>query len=202
VTCYDRTAKVYSVPELHLLASMPMGTNQGLSVAWSPDGSSIASTGRDLLLRVRTPEGALIAERRVSPQTPWTVAYSPDGRRLAVGNWARSIEIFDVDGLGLLHTLTGPSGLITQLGWTAGESEENPLMYGSSADGAVRVWNVETDRVLFELAPFLSSDMTSCAISPDGTRLAAAGAWGETAIWDLRRWDLWAQRTVLREGGR
>jgi len=202
VTCYDRTAKVYSVPELHLLASMPLGTNQGLSVAWSPDGSSIASTDRDQMVRVRTPDGALLAERSVSPYTPWTVAYSPDGRRLAVGSWARNIEILDVSGLGLLHTLTGPSGLITQIGWTAGERAERPLLYASSADGAVRVWNVETDRVLFELAPFLSSDMTSCAISADGTQLAAAGAWGETAVWDLTRWDLWARRTVLRVGGR
>ena len=72
----------------------------------------------------------------------------------------------------------------------------SPLIYASAADGGVRVWDAAGGRVLFDLDPFPSNDVTGCSMSADGRRLAATGAWGESVVWDLTRWDRWSDFTL------
>ena len=56
-------------------------------VAWSPDGSRLASTGQDAAVRVWDVEtGAQVAALSGASLPTWSVTWLPDGSRLAAGN--------------------------------------------------------------------------------------------------------------------
>ncbi len=196
VTCRPVVARVLAVPNLAVLAEMPLGTNQPISVAWSPNGDRIVGTGRDRQVRLFDANGSLLRSR-LFVVSPWTLSYSPDGRFIAMGTWGRTILVLDANTLQTVTSLHGASGLITQAAWVrAAADDPRSYIYASCADGGFRVWEVETERILFEFEPFRSSDATACDISADGSMLTITGAWGEAAAWDLRRWDTWAERRV------
>jgi WD40 repeat protein/tRNA A-37 threonylcarbamoyl transferase component Bud32 len=196
----DRTAKLLEVPSLSVLASLPLGSLQGISVNWSPDSQRLATTARDHHIRLWSVEGDPIVSRSAGLVTPWSVEFSPDGSTLAVGSWGRYVELRDARSLEVIAQLNGAVALVTRAGWVPTAPGAAPLVFASAADGSVRVWDVTSRRVLFEFDPFPSSDITGCSMSPDGMRMAVAGAWGESVIWDLRRWDHWSQRTLSRIG--
>jgi serine/threonine protein kinase/WD40 repeat protein len=195
--CRDRTVKLFALPGLNVVTTLPVSQQwQVISLAWSPDGTRLATTSREKLVKLWSVDGTLLTQAATGADTPWTVEFSPDGSMIAMGSWARWVELRDARDLRLIRTLNGAVGLVTRAGWIPTRAGESPLVYASAADGSVRVWDTTTGRVLFELDPFRSSDMTGCSISPDGTHLAVAGAWGECVTWDLTQWDLWSTRLL------
>jgi WD40 repeat protein len=75
----------------------------------------------------------------VSSREIWSVAFSSDGKLLALGNEDFTVKIlkFGVDApLELLHTLTGPTAATTAVRWL-GDS-----VYASSDDCSIHVWKV------------------------------------------------------------
>src|SRR5207248_7088277 len=70
-----------------------------LSVACSPDGTRLASTGHDLTTRVwdaQTGKELLRLERHNRPVT--AVAFRPDGQRLATGSNDKTVKLWNMKG--------------------------------------------------------------------------------------------------------
>jgi WD40 repeat protein len=197
VLCRDRSAKILDVPSLAVLVTLQLSTiHQAISVNWSPDGTRLVTSCRDRMIRVWSVDGTELAARSTDSATSWSAEYSPDGKMIAVGSWLRWVELRDPETLEVRAILQGAFGLITRVGWLPQEPGTNPLLYASSSDGAIRVWDTVSERLLFEFNPFPSSDMTDAALSRDGRYLAVTGAWGECIIWDLREWDRWSSRRL------
>jgi WD40 repeat protein/predicted Ser/Thr protein kinase len=186
-TFADRSARVMDVETLRDTAILPLGALQALSVAWSPDGEQLATTARDNVLRLWTRDGRQL---KSVPRTIslWSAAFSPDGQRIAVGTWHRTIEIYDASTMTLMDTLRGIAGLVTQVIWHPTE----PLILASSADGVLRLWDVDDRRAIFSFEPASSGDLTGCSIDATGSRFAASGAGGEAFVFDVARWDTWS----------
>jgi WD40 repeat protein len=67
-----------------------------VSIALSPDGSKLAfGHGRDGVT-VATVDGAIVAEHAISRMTIEALAFSPDGKRLAAGEYDGFIHLLDV----------------------------------------------------------------------------------------------------------
>ncbi|NLE56506.1 MAG: WD40 repeat domain-containing protein, partial [Lentisphaerae bacterium] len=103
------------------------------------------------------------------------VAYSPDGRRLAVAT-SLGIWIYDATDFTPVRLLEAPGDRLIGLTW----SPDNTQIASLSFSGILQVWDTETgslNQTLFEGA----STATAVAWSPDGENLAISVLYGGTA---------------------
>jgi serine/threonine protein kinase/WD40 repeat protein len=118
---------------------------------------------------------------------PYSVAYRPDGKRLAVGSWDFSIRVWEPQ-----------SGRLVQVLF----EEHPPFAMGWSPDGRVlavgigvakrclHLWDAETGRLLRSLEIPANDIALALAWSPDGGRALGwgPGGWGATETcytWDV-----------------
>jgi hypothetical protein len=107
------------------------------------------------------------------------VAFSPDGKTLAMASREGSVQLWDVATGKHLETLKGHSGAVSAVVF----SPDGRTLASGSHDHTVRLWNIETRRQLMQLDPgnIELGFVQTLAFSPDGERLLAGGS--GTAFW-------------------
>jgi hypothetical protein len=100
-----------------------------------------------------------------------SVAYSPDGRRLASGSWDRTVAVWDAETGQRLRELAGHRGLVNSVAY----SPDGRRLASGAEDRTVAVWDAETGQRLWELSGH-HGGVSSVAYSPDGRRLASGSA--------------------------
>ncbi len=203
-----------TLPALQPYLTLSGHTSTLMDIAYSPDGLRVATTSRDGTARVwdaATGEELLtLGEAHTEQATHgdhgeaepaeegeatqlYSLAYSPDGTRLAVGGRDGVVNLWDAATGVLLFTLIeiGETQTNTLTGITAVDfSPDGNRLAAASADGTVRVWNLATQQVSmtlinplggFEDYVTLSNDV---AFSPDGARLATVGPDNTAILWD------------------
>ena len=143
------------------------------AVAFSPDGTRVATASRDRTARVfDAATGAELA--RLPHSGPVTsVAFSPDGTRLATASRDGSARIFDAaTGAELARLPHG--GPVTSVAF----SPDGTRVATASDDGSARIFDAQLARLPH------GGPVTSVAFSPDGTRVATASHDGSARIFD------------------
>ncbi|NDD39112.1 MAG: hypothetical protein EB082_12010 [Verrucomicrobia bacterium] len=107
------------------------------------------------------------------------LAVAPDGRRFAEAGADKKVRIRDAATLAVQQEFRAHDGPITALAW----HPTKPIMATASADLSVKLWNLETGRLLEELRGVLTVP-TELAFSPSGRRLGCAGDGDPTRIWE------------------
>src|SRR5262249_30934673 len=103
------------------------------------------------------------------PGTLVSVAWSPDGKRLATAGGDRTARVWDAATAQNLFTLFGHSQLVNTVAW----SPDGRRLATGSWDQTAKVWDAATGNELATLSGH--SKMVICvAWSPDGKRLATA----------------------------
>lgn len=162
-------------------------TDRVLSVAFSPDGHTIASAGSDskiILWDVRTGQllSSLLVEDKVEVNS---VAFSPDGQMLASGDSRGKITLWNV---ATRQPLSPPLTAHTESVEAIVFSPDGHLLASGSRDNTIILWNVKEGNNPKQLGQPLvghADDIRSVAFSPDG-QILASGSWDETIIlWDI-----------------
>ncbi|HUH96865.1 MAG TPA: hypothetical protein VLZ89_05870 [Anaerolineales bacterium] len=177
------------------------------SVALSPDGKTLASSGYDdtvILWDVAT--GQMIGQ----PLTGHTgsvisIAFSPDGRTLASGSSDETIILWDVatrQPIG--QPLMGHSNFVSSVAFSP-----DGRTLASGSENAIILWNVATREMIGQpLRPFKSLlnyyfpswtfTVTSVAFSPDGKMLAsAANGYDAVFLWDVAAREMIGQPLLV-----
>jgi len=112
-----------------------------------------------------------------------SVAWRPDGQRLASGSWDKTIIIWDAANGQALSMLTGYEDRITSVAWHPGGQR----LAAGYEDGTIIIWDVTGEQILATLAGEQGHQnfVSSLAWHPDGQRLASGSHDDTIIIWDV-----------------
>src|SRR3990170_3553935 len=153
------------------------------SVAWSPDGSRLASGSDDRTIRIWDSVSGQSIGKPLSGHTDWvrSVAWSPDGSRLASGSNDMTIRIWDSEsGQSIGEPLRGHTGVVFSVAW----SPDGSRLASGSRDRTIRIWDSESGQSIGNPLRGHTDFVLSVAWSPDGSRLASGSGDGTIRIWD------------------
>jgi WD40 repeat protein len=115
------------------------------TLAWSPDGASVASGSSDNTVRLWDAASGRERHRLEGhSDSVWTMAWSPDGPSLASGSSAKTVQVWDAASGRERHRLEGHAEAIALLAWS---SDSRSLAYGAT-NGEIRLWNDHTGELL------------------------------------------------------
>jgi WD40 repeat protein len=116
----------------------------------------------------------------VSPGTPDSVAFSPNGRILAAGT-SSGARLWYISTLGRIRPLSGP---LTRSAVSSVAFSPNGSTLATGTTSGTRLWNVTNPGHPRQLGPTLGTGISSVAFSPDGSTLAV-GTGSGVQLWDV-----------------
>ena len=166
-----------------ILAENPTAVN---AVLFSPDGTLLATAGRDNVVTLWNTETWKIA-RVAEMQALWIecLAWSPDGRTLASGSWDSHIRLSDPATGTLKRTLVWhETGYALFAVRSLAFSVDGTTLFSGAQDYAIRVWDVESGKQVRRLDGH-TNDIKGLVPLRDGKHLLSAGFDHTIRAWDL-----------------
>ncbi|MEH1939680.1 MAG: NB-ARC domain-containing protein [Nostoc sp.] len=109
-----------------------------------------------------------------------SVAFSPDGKFLAMGDTGGEIHFYQVSDWKHLLTCKGHTNWIPSLAF----SPDGSILASGSSDYTVRLWDISRGRCLKTFQKH-SNEIWSVAFSPDGNTLVSASNDRTIRLWDV-----------------
>ena len=184
--------RVFPVNPISIIANLPIGfflettltghSKSVISVAYSPDGQTLASGSDDTTIKLWNVKTGNLLQTLTGRSN--SVAYSPDGQTLASGS-GYGIELWNVKTGNLLQTLTAHSNTVNSVAY----SPDGQTLASGSSDDTIKLWNVKTGNLLQTFTGH-SYSVHSVAYSPDGQTLASGSSDRTIKLWNVKTGNL------------
>ncbi|TBR57420.1 hypothetical protein B4U84_15530 [Westiellopsis prolifica IICB1] len=150
------------------------------SVAFSPDGKTLASGSYDSTIKIwNVTTGQEITTLKGHSNSVNSVAFSPDGKTLASRSDDGAIKIWNVTTGQEIRTLNGYSGVSS-----VAFSPDGKTLASGSYGNTMKIWNVATGQEIASLENHYRR-VNSVAFSPDGKTLASGSRDSTIIIWNV-----------------
>ena len=165
------------------------------SVAFSPNGQTLASGSQDRTIRLWNPNNGNLKRTLTGHRDAVnSVAFSPDGRTLASGSWDGTIRLWNPNNGNLKRTLTGHTNGISSVAF----SPDGQTLASASGDQTIRLWNPNNGKHIRTLTGH-TNIVDSVAFSPDGRTLASGSRDQTIRLWNPNNGNL--KRTLIGHTG-
>jgi len=155
------------------------------AVAFSPDGTTLATIGADgtaRLWKVATQQEIGAPLTVGAPRTfTGTVAFSPDGKILATVGAGGQTQLWNVATHQPVGKPMAAGASTTVLAFSA----DGTMLATAGGDGTARLWDTATQQQIGAPMTADTQPVYAAAFSPDGTALVTAGGDGASRTWDV-----------------
>ncbi|WP_244366376.1 nSTAND1 domain-containing NTPase [Micromonospora echinofusca] len=175
-----RRALMAALAFSHTEAVLIGHTDAVRGVAWSPDGTYLATGSRDGTARVwHADTGTVVRVLRGHTGMVEAVDWSPDSARLATASRDGTVRVWEATTADLVAAL--PCGDVARgVAW----SPDGSRLAGASRDRTVRVWDTAAWQLNAHLVGH-EGDVWGLRFAPDSRRLASASHDRSVIVWDL-----------------
>jgi WD40 repeat protein len=202
-----RTGEIFLVDtETSKLMKTVTVNKQGINaISFSPDGLLLAIANNTTannpsennnqtafeLINIETDEVVLSASsvgEDFNPGSGLAVAFSPNGKYVALGQGGNIVQIWELETKKLLHSIKDGSIGIYSIAF----SPDSQLIVAGDGNGQVIQWDVETGQkqIAFEGGMQWDNDVV---FSPDGSLLAVTGSDGNIRLFNVKTQEEVAQ---------
>jgi WD40 repeat protein len=190
----DQDVRIWDVTNGELKQTIVTGQHSFISnVAFSPDGRWLASGSGDGSVKVWDLTGADGGNGTSnSPRAIYQfdigddihgVAFSPDGKLLAVGSYDQTVTLWNTSTGEKVRTMNGNASYVHAVAF----SPDGRWLISGTHDNAVQVWEVATGKLVWTLAAH-KGIVFSVAFSPNGRYFASAGGDNNIKLWSTGEW--------------
>lgn len=180
----DKSARVWDLSDGKTKFELKGYTDIVHSIAFSPDGKTIATGGAGADKSVKlwnAADGKELKNLGAHDGSVYTVAFSPDGKLLASAGSGKDnlVKIWDVKDQKELKQLKGHEQPVTSVVFTGKD-----VVVTTSMDRTIRVWNAADGKETKKLGP-TTDDPYSIAWSEKAKLAAVCGYSGQITVWAL-----------------
>jgi len=190
----DAVARLWDIDTGENIETMVGGTFTVPAIAFSPDGRVLAVVNGDVV-RLREIGAESIVGSFLSETPLYSIAFSPEGDMLAVGDIDNQIRLWDPDEAfrtGVeqypepirLSGHNGADGTFSALIWDLDFNPMGELLASAGGDGTIRLWDIANGESLITLTGF-ERGVTCVGFSPDGRILASGSLDGTLRLWGI-----------------